>query len=120
MFQAAYCGSGKKSGNNIGWCGYHLWYTEHQRAEIGYVMEDNNFRGKGLMTEAMRLIISYGFKEMNLNRIEALIEPNNTPSLKLAENFQFVKEGHMRDHYIKNGIAEDSLIYALLKKDYKT
>ncbi|CAN5262614.1 hypothetical protein BH11BAC6_BH11BAC6_11190 [soil metagenome] len=57
----------------IGWCGFHTWYIYHYRAEIGYVLEDDNYKGKGIMTEAVKAIIDYGFSKMDLNRIEAFV-----------------------------------------------
>lgn len=105
--------------NCIGWCGFHSWYPEHQRAEIGYHIIEETNKGKGYMSEAFGAIIDYGFHHMQLNRIEALIGPNNVASQQLVNKFGFVKEGVMRRHYFKNGQLEDSIIYALLKADYR-
>ncbi len=109
----------KETGKLLGSCGFHTWYTDHKRAEIGYAMLDDSYKGRGLMKEAMAAVIDHGFGVMRLHRIEALISPDNIPSLKLATNFNFVKEGHLREHYIKNGILENSDIYSLLEGEYK-
>lgn len=109
----------KVSGEHIGWCGYHTWYTGHARAEIGYGLYDDAFKNKGLMTEAMRAVIRYGFEEMKLNRIEALLADYNVPSLKLVERFGFKKEGVMRGHYFVDGKAEDSVVFGLLASEYQ-
>lgn len=108
----------KESGANIGWCGFHTWYFQHFRAEIGYVLTDDTQRGNGYMKEALPGIIRYGFEKMNLHRIEAFIGPANTPSLKLLNRMGFVKEGHLREHYFKDGNIEDSVLYALLKNEF--
>lgn len=108
----------KDSNKLIGWCGYHTWYVDHLRAELGYVLTDNSEKGKGYMSEAIQPILDYGFNQMNLNRIEAFIGLENTPSLKLLNTFNFVKEGQLREHYHKNNKMEDSIIYSLLKKEY--
>jgi ribosomal-protein-alanine N-acetyltransferase len=102
----------------VGNCGFHTWCPEHYRAEIGYDMIDDMHKNKGYMTEALCTIIAYGFNEMKLNRIEALIGPNNIPSLKLLQKFGFTKEGYLREHYCKNGEIQDSIFYALLKSEY--
>lgn len=104
--------------NVIGWCGFHSWYPEHQRAEIGYHIIEETNKGKGYMSEAFAAIIEYGFQHMQLNRIEALIGPQNIASQQLVNKLGFLKEGVMRQHYFKNGQLEDSVIYALLKADY--
>ncbi len=102
----------------IGWCGFHTWYLDHNRAEIGYAITDDRYKGQGIMTEAFREVIRHGFSAMNLNRIEAFISPENTASIKLVAGMKFIREGHMRQHFVKNGIAEDSLIFSLLKDEF--
>ncbi|RYX88273.1 N-acetyltransferase [bacterium] len=77
----------KATGNVIGLCGFHTWYTHHFRAEIGYHLNDESKKGKGFMKEAIAPIIKYGFDEMHLNRIEALVGTDNVPSLKLLKGF---------------------------------
>ena len=100
---------------HIGWCGYHTWYTDHQRAEIGYVLDDA-YHNQGIMTEVMKTIIPYGFNTLNLKRIEAFVGEKNIPSLRLMQIFGFEKEGLMKKHYKVDGENQDSLVFALLKE----
>ncbi len=102
----------------IGWCGFHTWYTTHNRAEIGYGLFNDDYKGKGIMMEAIKPIINHGFAEMNLHRIEAFIGPKNVPSLKLINKLNFTQEGHLREHFCKDNVMEDSLVFSLLKKEY--
>lgn len=108
------------SGVHIGAIGYHIWYTDHDRAEIGYALKDDQFKNKGYMTEAMAVVLEYGFKEMNLHRVEAFVGSNNTPSLLIMKRFGFVQEGHLREHYLRRGVYEDSLVFSLLVDAYKS
>lgn len=108
----------KQSNRIIGWCGFHTWYTEHNRAELGYMLRDEESKGKGIMTEALKPIIEYGFNEMKLSRIEAFVGPDNQPSQKLLKKLKFVQEGLLRQHYFKNNKMEDSLVFSLLKNEY--
>ncbi len=108
----------KESGTIIGRCGLHNWNTEHKRAEIGYVMNDEKFKRKSLMTEAVNIIIDYGFKELKLNRIEAIVSTTNIHSLKIIEKYKFKTEGILRKHSQTNGIFEDDLLFSLLADDY--
>lgn len=103
----------------IGWCGYHTWYLDHDRAEIGYGLFEEIYKGKGLMSEAIGPIIEYGFREMGLNRIEAFISPENIASNKLVQKMNFVKEGQLRQHYRDNNQIDDSLVYSLLRSEYE-
>lgn len=103
----------------IGWCGFHTWYTDHNRAEIGYVLFDDNYKSKGIMSEAIVSIVNYGFNNMNLERIEAFVGPNNTPSIKLLKRMEFKEEGYLKHHYFHDNKMEDSIVFALLKSEYK-
>lgn len=100
----------------MGLCGFHNWYAEHFRSEFGYALLHDSFKRKGFMKEAIAPILQYGFNEMNLNRIEAFASPTNTPSIRLLEHFGFEKEGLLKQHFFKNGVLEDSAVYALFKK----
>jgi [ribosomal protein S5]-alanine N-acetyltransferase len=107
----------KTSNQIIGSCGLHNWYPDHRRAELGYSITNENFKRKGMMSEALKAIISHGFNKMNLHRIEALIGPENTPSLKLMEKYEFIKEGVLREHYFMDEKFENSIIFSKLKSD---
>lgn len=106
------------TGKIIGRCGLHNWNPDHRRAEIGYVMSDETFKQKGLMSEAVEAIIRYGFTELNLNRIEALVSAENIPSLRLLEKNGFVREGRLRSHYPTENGFEDSLVFGLLVGEF--
>jgi len=109
----------KKTNKIIGWCGFHTWYTDHNRAEIGYGLFDDNYKGKGIMSEAIVSIINYGFNNMKLERIEAFVSPSNTPSIKLLKIMKFKAEGLLKHHYFENNKMDDSIIFALLKSEFK-
>jgi len=109
----------KQSSVIIGNCGFHTWNPQHHRAEIGYALNADEFKNKGFMKEAVEKVLEFGFEEMQLNRIEALIDENNTPSKKLLEHFGFSREGNLRGHYLVDGIFEDSVLYSLLRSEYK-
>lgn len=111
----------KNSKKIIGGCSFHTWYLDHARAEIGYALTDDTIKRSGLMSEALKPILDYGFEEMKLNRIEAFIGPNNNASIRLVEKFGFTREGVLRQHYYKDGQIEDSVVYSLLQEEhYKT
>lgn len=109
----------KGSNKVIGWCGYHTWYINHDRAEIGYVITDESKKQKGFMKEALTAVINYGFQKMGLKRIEAMLAPGNNPSLKLVTAFGFQKEGLLREHYLVGGTYEDSVMYSLLEREFQ-
>ncbi|RYY90934.1 MAG: N-acetyltransferase [Chitinophagaceae bacterium] len=108
----------KETGRTLGSCGYHNWYPGHRRAEIGYALTATSLRGNGLMREALARVLEYGFAEMNLNRVEALIGAGNEPSLRLVRRFGFSQEGVLRQHWNVDGVLHDSLVFSLLESEY--
>ena len=108
----------KLSNNIIGGCGFHNWFPEHSRAELGYGLTIEKYKQKGNMTEALKPVIEYGFTQMNLKRIEACVGPDNIASLKIVEKYNFTQEGYLRKHYYKDGVLYDSIIFSLLKEEH--
>lgn len=108
----------KKSNIIIGRCGLHNWNKEHNRAEIGYNIIDENFKRNGFMTETVNAVIEYGFKEIKLHRIEALVGSYNIPSIKILEKQNFFREGLLREHYFIYDKYEDSILFSKLSSEY--
>ena len=108
----------KISSTVIGMCGYHTWYLQHARAELFYVLNDDRWMRKGIISEALSPIIKYGFETMKLNRIEAFVGPTNAASLRVMSKFNFTEEGCLRKHYCKEGEYHDSFAFSLLKDEY--
>jgi ribosomal-protein-alanine N-acetyltransferase len=87
----------KDDGALVGTCGYYGIHPWHMRASIGYEL-GRQFWCQGLMTEALQAIIKLGFEEMSLNRIDALVMPENIPSIRLLEKIGFMNEGLLREY----------------------
>lgn len=102
----------------IGDVGFYDWEKKHSRAEIGYIL-GKQYWGKGIMTEAIKVALDYGFNEMNLNRIQALIDPRNDASKRVAEKHGFQYEGTFRDYEYEYGGFIDLNMYSVLKREYK-
>lgn len=97
----------------IGTICYWRMQKEHYRAEIGYVLHPAQ-QGKGIMDEAVKAVLHYGFETMQLHSVEANVNPANENSMKLLEKNGFVKEAYFRENYYYNGKFLDSVIYSLL------
>ncbi len=107
----------KKNDRLAGSCGFNYWSRDHHRAEISYDLAREHW-GKGVITEAVKKACSFGFFQMNLNRIEATVIPDNVGSLKVLEKTGFEKEGVLREQKLLHGKFRDAEIYSLLKKDF--
>jgi len=106
----------KHSQSFIGYIGFIRIFSEHCRAEIGYVLKPE-YWGKGYMYETINRMARFGFENMKLHSIEANVNPLNERSKKVLERVGFKKEAHFRENYLFNGEFLDSIIYSLLEKD---
>lgn len=102
----------------IGECGFHTWNIFHRRAELYYVLFKDEFKRQYYLSEALPPILQYGFEQMKLHRVEALLSDQNIPSKKLLLKNNFRFEGIMREDYIIDGISSDSHCYSLLQNEY--
>jgi ribosomal-protein-alanine N-acetyltransferase len=102
----------------IGGGGFHNWATDMFRAELGYALEQDNDKRKGYMTEALSVIVPYGFNVLQIHRMEALIGPENIASQKLVMKWGFKQEGHLREHFLRGDVYEDSLVFGLLRNEW--
>ncbi|WP_421385433.1 GNAT family N-acetyltransferase [Bacillus salacetis] len=84
-----------------------------QSAFIGYFL-DRKFNGRGFTTEAVKLIVRYGFDELKLHRIEAGVMPHNSASIRVLEKSGFHKEGIARKNVNINGKWEDHQVLAII------
>jgi ribosomal-protein-alanine N-acetyltransferase len=109
----------KETSLPIGECGFHTWNATHRRAEVFYNMRNEAFKQKGLMREALKEVLQYGFTELQLHRVQALIAAENQASLKLLQRYGFSYEGTMREDYVVEGKNEDSECYSLLKWEWE-
>lgn len=104
-------------GDLIGTCLLFHFDLQCKRAEVGYEMRPDTW-GRGYMNEALKVLLSFGFKALSLNRIEADIDPLNAGSAKTLERLGFQREGLLRERWILNDKKSDSAIYGLLASDY--
>ena len=86
----------------------------HKKAEIGFWLL-TEFWGQGIMTEVMPIICNYGFDNLELHRIEGLVETDNLTCKKAMKKLDFKLEGTMKDCEVKNGKFISLEIYAKFK-----
>ncbi|RFS26858.1 N-acetyltransferase [Chitinophaga silvatica] len=101
----------------IGTCGYHRISKTHYKAEIGYDLLPM-YWGKGIMTEAINGMLAYGYEDMQLNRIEAFVDPANLASSRLLRRLGFEYEGFLRDAFFEKNKFVDAELYSRLRRDH--
>jgi ribosomal-protein-alanine N-acetyltransferase len=107
----------KDSGAFVGTCGVDFGYApEHARAELGYVLSREHW-GKGLVPEAVRAVIRFGFGRMELNRIQARCIAENTASARVMEKAGMTYEGTLREYQLIKGAYRDMKFYSILRRE---
>lgn len=84
------------------------------KADLGYVLA-RKYWGNGIATHAVRLAVQKGFEDLDVNRIEAFVDPTNVPSQHVLEKNGFEKEGLLRKSILQKGTVRDRFVYAILK-----
>lgn len=100
----------------IGSCGFFSVRRGTETVEIGYDLHPD-YWNKGLMTEALREMVSYSFGIFSMvpvHRMEALVIPENIPSIRVLKKLGFEREGRRREFGFWKGRYQDVDLYALL------
>ncbi len=87
-----------------------------QSGQIGYWIGER-FAGRGLMLDALLLVVDFGFETLRLHRIEAACIPGNKRSIRVLEKAGFQREGLLRSFLRINGKWQDHYLYALIAGD---
>lgn len=103
----------KGSDEMIGNIAFWKIAKDHHRAELGYMLW-KDFWKKGIMSEALEVVLDHGFSKMKLHSAEAQVNPNNAASIALLEKFGFVREAYFRENFHYNGKFLDSAVYSKL------
>ena len=74
------------------------------------------YRNKGYATQAVKQMLDYGFKEMNLSVIAAWVRSHNQKSIKVLEKCLFTLEGKLRKH---SRDKSDTMCYSILREEWE-
>lgn len=100
----------------IGTAGLYNWNTEKAQAEISYDLMPA-YWGRGLMHEALDLMIEFTFASLGISRLEAYIDPENARSCKVVEKLGFQYAGLQHEHDFYQGHFLDEQLYVRSKAD---
>jgi [ribosomal protein S5]-alanine N-acetyltransferase len=102
----------------VGTCTLYQLDEQCRLAQVGYALLTSEW-GQGYAAEAVTTMLDWGFGQLDLNRVEADVDPRNAPSIRAMERLGFTLEGHLRERWIVDGEICDSLIYGLLAREWK-
>ena len=100
--------------NIVGWVGLSIEKRDN-RAELFYAV-DRQYRGKGIASEASKLILQQGFKKLKLNKIYATFMPGNTASKRVMEKIGMKYECTLKQHIKKGSRYYDAIQYYILRQ----
>ncbi|WP_313703708.1 GNAT family N-acetyltransferase [Massilia sp.] len=99
----------------IGVCNLRGFFDQNRRCELGYALARDHW-GQGYAGEALEALLGHAFHVLDLNRIEADIDPRNEASARLLEKLGFRREGTMPERWIVHGEKADTAFYGLLRR----
>jgi ribosomal-protein-alanine N-acetyltransferase len=102
----------------LGSCGFYLFDLEARRAETGYELKRSCWR-QGIVSEAMTAILNYAFTELDLHRVEAVVDDVNERSKGLLRKLGFTHEGTLRERFYFRGRFLDEHYFGLLKDEWR-
>lgn len=107
----------KEQSSIIGTCGLFAWHRAWRKCTLGYELNPNS-QGRGYMQEALRACLTWGFDQMELNRVEAQVHPDNATSVRSLERLGFKQEGLLRQLGFWRGQYHDMHQYSLLRHEW--
>ncbi len=75
---------------------------------------------KGYMTEALVGMLDYMYGNLELNRVQALVDPRNEASLRLIEKQGFQRDGLLRSYEYERGAYVDLYMLSLLREEWES
>lgn len=105
----------RTSGQSVGTIGLSRIDPTHRRAEYGVLIGEPGARGKGLASEASRLLLDYAFRTLGLVRVYLHVFADNAAAVRLYERVGFLREGLLRRHVYKGGRFRDVVAMAAVR-----
>lgn len=106
------------SGAMIGDCAFYLLRQDTRQAEIGVTLA-RLYHGQGYAQEAIRRVLAYLFGDLELHRVCANCDPENTPAWQNLERMGFRREAHFIENLWFKGRYADEYWYAMLRREWE-
>ncbi len=103
----------------LGSCGFNRLDSVRRTGTVGIFIGEKDNRGKGIGTEALSLLIGFGFDYLNLHNIDLTVYSFNEGAIKCYEKVGFKKYGTRHEVYPLKGQLYDVVSMELLEKNYR-
>ena len=99
----------------IGKCGFTRVTWKNRLGELAILIGEKEYRGKGYGEDAIKTLCKFGFEEMNLHKIKAVVFGFNEAALRCYEKCGFQREGLLRQEMYREGAYHDGVVLGLIK-----
>jgi len=106
-----------RDGRRLGQVNVYKPSHSYQGWELGYRIYRPADRGKGYMTEAVRLATAFLFAKEPIERVQILLDPRNVGSRRVAERAGYTLEGTLRHALFDRGEHHDLLLFSILRDE---
>jgi RimJ/RimL family protein N-acetyltransferase len=86
---------------------------------LGIIIAADRHQGRGYGTDALRLLLDFAFRELNLHRVQLTVFEYNRAAIALYEKLGFSREGVIRESLHRDGQRHDSLLYGILRHEWE-
>lgn len=108
----------KETGALVGDCALKIEEYDARQAEIGYTLS-RAYQGHGIASEAVSCVLDYAFVTLDLHRVIAITDCENTASVALLERLGLRREGHFHQNVWFKGSWGDEFLYAILQEEWR-
>lgn len=102
----------------LGSCGYNNIRWQARNARVGINLADESRWGQGYGTDAMQVLLRYGFMEMNLHRVSLDVFSYNHRAIASYEKVGYQHEGRLRQTILRDGVYHDTLLMGILRNEW--
>lgn len=107
-----------KDGQHIGNINFHEMSAEQRKARLGVMIGEQSHWSKGYGTDAMLTFLRFAFDEMNLHRIDLMVNADNPRVIACCRRCGFVEEVRMRRSLYARGEYRDQLVMGVLREEF--
>ncbi len=108
----------KDGDRTVGACQLHSIHPVHRSAELQIRIGEAADRGQGFGTEAVRLLLEFAFRDLNLQRVQLHVFATNASAIRVYEKTGFAREGTLRQAAHIDGRYVDVVVMGILREDY--
>ncbi len=109
----------KANDQHVGNAGLHRIEWKNRQGELGIMIGERDEWDKGYGSEAIELILRYGFERLNLHRIYLRVYANNPRAIRCYERAGFQREGTQRESHFAEGKYWDTLMMGILAREWR-